>query len=164
MTSPKCEEAKSHSDLAWLQTNVFTPSCTFSGCHVGSATTAGHLTLEPGHAHDQLVGMASTSASTWKRVVAGDPSKSYLLVALGHIAGPKPTDGLLDNADAPFDRATLRMLDRARRNRACVVHVALAEPSGPYMNYSESDRWVVREIADHTHDLSRWLDDLAPIN
>lgn len=94
-TSPACDEAKSHSDLAWIQTNIFSASCTFSGCHVGSATTAGHLTLEAGHSHDQLVGMTSTSASSWKRVVAGDPSKSYLLVALGHIAGPKPTDGLM---------------------------------------------------------------------
>ena len=94
-TGGSCEEAKSHSDLAWIQTNVFSASCTFSGCHVGSAATAGHLSLESSGAHDQLVGTASTSSPSWKRVVAGDPTKSYLLVALGHVAGPKPTDGFM---------------------------------------------------------------------
>lgn len=74
------------------------------------------------------------------------------------------TDGLLDTPEEPFDRATLRMLERARRRTSCIVHVALAEPSGPGIVFTDSDRWVVREIADHTHDLSRWIDELQPIN
>ena len=90
-----CDEARSHSDLAWIQKNVFSASCTFSGCHLGAAANAGHLSLEPGQARSQLVNTASTSASTWMRVVPNDGSKSYLLVAIGAQSGPSPADGLM---------------------------------------------------------------------
>jgi hypothetical protein len=94
-TSLQCAEATSHSDLAWIQDKVFSASCTFSGCHQGAATTAGHLSLQPGLSRTQLVGVASTSEPTWKRVVSGDPAKSYLMVAIGHMAGPRPKDGVM---------------------------------------------------------------------
>ena len=90
-----CDEARSHSDLAWIQSNVFSASCTFSGCHLGVAANAGHLSLEPGQARGQLVNTVSTSANTWMRVVPNDAAKSYLLVAVGSQTGPSPVDGVM---------------------------------------------------------------------
>src|ERR1041384_5775312 len=71
-----CDEAKTHSDLAWIQTNIFTPSCALAGCHKTPAVGGGHLILDAGQAQGQLVNTASTSASSWMRVVPGDASKS----------------------------------------------------------------------------------------
>lgn len=94
-TSGTCEEARTHSDLAWIQTNVFTPSCAVAGCHRTPAVSAGHLILDPGLSHAQLVNTQSTSAASWMRVVPSDVAKSYLLVAMGAESGPRPTDGLM---------------------------------------------------------------------
>jgi hypothetical protein len=90
-----CEEAKGHSDLAWIQSNLFSRSCSLPSCHRGSAATAGFLDLEAGRARGQLVDTASTSAGGWKRVVPGDAARSYLLVAIGQSAGPRPIDGVM---------------------------------------------------------------------
>ncbi len=90
-----CAEAKTHGDLAWIQANVFTPSCAVGGCHHASAAGAGQLSLDDGVSHLQLVNAASTSATSWMRVVPSDASKSYLLVALGAQSGPRPADGLM---------------------------------------------------------------------
>jgi len=93
--SSACDEARTHSDLAWIQTNVFTPSCALAGCHRTPAVSAGHLILDPGQSHGQLVNAPSTSATTWMRVVPSNAAKSYLLVAMGGQAGPRPSDGLM---------------------------------------------------------------------
>jgi hypothetical protein len=95
MTSPACEDAKTHSDLAWIQSNVFTPACALSGCHRGSAVTAGYLSLDPGQARAQLLNTASTSATSWMRVIPSDAARSYLLVAIGAQMGPTPIDGVM---------------------------------------------------------------------
>ena len=94
-TGGSCEEAKSHSDLAWIQANVFTTSCALGSCHHGSAVSAGGLSLETGLARGQLVNTASTSAASWMRVVPSDTTKSYLLVAIGAQSGPLPKDGVM---------------------------------------------------------------------
>jgi len=90
-----CDEARSHSDLAWIQSKVFSASCTFSGCHLGAAANAGHLSLEPGQARSQLINMVSTSDTAWMRVVPGNAANSYLLVAVGSQPGPSPADGIM---------------------------------------------------------------------
>jgi hypothetical protein len=90
-----CAEAKTHNDLAWIQANVFTTSCAVGGCHHASAAGAGHLSLDDGISHVALVNTVSTSATSWMRVVPGDTSKSYLLVALGAQSGPRPVDGVM---------------------------------------------------------------------
>jgi hypothetical protein len=90
-----CAAAVGRSDLAWLQANVFSKSCTFGACHSGDARQADRLVLTDGRTHDQLVNVASVESSSWKRVVAGDPDHSYLLVALGSIGGPPPHDGIM---------------------------------------------------------------------
>src|SRR5690349_23110414 len=82
-----CTEAVDHSDLAWIQDNIFTPSCSkFSACHQGRASDAAHLSLEMGKSHDELVDVdsdlfgpgGSEMDGTWKRVVPGDPDHSYM--------------------------------------------------------------------------------------
>ncbi|MFT3697914.1 MAG: hypothetical protein QM831_32540 [Kofleriaceae bacterium] len=93
-TSPSCVDAESHSDLAWIQTNVFDKSCAVTGCHDAHGHSGG-LNLSAGASHTSLVGVASTSGEGWSRVTAGDPSASYLMVALGVEAGPAPMDGLM---------------------------------------------------------------------
>lgn len=101
-TGSACDEAKAHSDLAWIQANVFTPSCAIGGCHHASAAGAGHLSLDDGIARLQLVNTASTSAASWMRVVPSDATKSYLLVALGAQSGPRPVDGLMPLSSRPL--------------------------------------------------------------
>lgn len=90
-----CEEATTHSDLAWIQANIFTTSCALGACHLGTALGAGRLSLESGRSHGQLVDTASTSATSWMRVVPGDSAHSYLLVAIGAQSGPLPKDGIM---------------------------------------------------------------------
>jgi hypothetical protein len=97
-----CEVANTHSDLAWIQANVFTPSCAVGGCHHAAAAGAGHLSLDDGLSHLQLVNTASTTATSWMRVVPSDASKSYLMVALGTESGPRPVDGLMPLGRAPL--------------------------------------------------------------
>jgi hypothetical protein len=95
--NPICVEAAQHDDLPWIQDNIFTPSCShFSVCHQGNASEAGGLSLEDGLSRAQLVGVDSVMYGPngtidqldWKRVVAGDPDHSYLLVILGQKDGP----------------------------------------------------------------------------
>jgi hypothetical protein len=81
-----CLEAASHSDLTWIQANVFATQCASSSCHNGSSTPAGQIDLRSGMAYGHLVGVASALEPTRTLVVAGDPKSSYLEVMLGIIA------------------------------------------------------------------------------
>jgi hypothetical protein len=91
--SPSCVEAQSHSDLAWIQSNVFTPSCAnFTACHQGAASQAGGLDLEAGRSRAALVDVTSDRFPEWKLVVPNMPSMSYLMVVLGQYPGPLDED------------------------------------------------------------------------
>jgi hypothetical protein len=82
-TSADCSEAPNHSDLAWIEMNVFAKQCAFSGCHNGSATMAGRINMkDPGASHAQLVNITSHLDPGVKLVVAGQPKQSYLLMML----------------------------------------------------------------------------------
>ena len=107
-----CEEAKAHSDLAWIESAVFAPSCALAGCHRSPATSAGHLVLDSGLSRAQMINTASTSATSWMRVVPGDPGRSYLLVAMGAASGPKPSDGLMPLGTRPLCTAKLDAIRR----------------------------------------------------
>src|SRR5262245_12038583 len=93
--SPKCMEAVAHSDLAWIQQNVFSASCTFMACHKGTATDADGLNLEPGMSRDMLVNQDSVQQPGMMRVMPGNAAQSYLLVAIGQTAGTLPEDGMM---------------------------------------------------------------------
>ncbi len=54
---------------------IFSASC--AGCH---PTAYPYLDLRPGHAYDQLVGIAPPNAPSYERVVPGKPDLSYLLI------------------------------------------------------------------------------------
>nr|HEX4313547.1 hypothetical protein [Kofleriaceae bacterium] len=96
MVSESCTEATQHSDLAWIQTDVFGKQCSLGGCHAGAASNAGHLNLQTvDSSYAALVGQPAQTASGWTRVVAGDTAHSYLLAAIDDVAGPKPLDGYM---------------------------------------------------------------------
>lgn len=95
-----CEEAELHSDLAWIQTKIFTPSCAIGGCHVGPNADVG-LRLEAGQSHANLVNRGSSTVSGWARVVPGSVPASYLMVTLRRADGPAPGEGFMPlRADA----------------------------------------------------------------
>ena len=103
MRDPLCDEAVDHDDLAWLQQNVFTPSCSnFTVCHKGTATMAARLNLEDGMTHDSLVDVAAEAFPDYDRVVPGDAENSYLMIILGHFPGPLPEAGTM-----PYNRPLL---------------------------------------------------------
>ena len=85
-TSAPCMDAVTHSDLTWIQTNVFGKQCVFSGCHNGGNSDAGRHDLRTGHAFMHLVNVTSSLDSTRKLVVPGSSEQSYLQVMLGKIA------------------------------------------------------------------------------
>ncbi len=89
-TVAACLEAENHSDLAWIEANVFN-KCTFSGCHNGAMTDAGRLDLSAGKSHQSMINVDSEIASgpmlsgKAKIVTPGSPNQSYLLVMLRQI-------------------------------------------------------------------------------
>jgi hypothetical protein len=112
--SAECIEAANHSDLAWIQAEIFTKSCaSFSVCHQGAAASAGGLNLEDGAAEAALVNIDSVRFSDWKLVVPGDADNSYLMAILGDVEGPL-TDGI---GTMPFNNPPLCQpkLDAIRR-------------------------------------------------
>jgi hypothetical protein len=81
-----CEEAVYHSDLAWIQAQVFNVSCT-TMCH-GDTPPSASMSLRSGEARASLVNVRSTQFPDWIRVVPGSPTQSMLMVQLGGEPGP----------------------------------------------------------------------------
>lgn len=100
--SASCKEAEQHDDLTWIQANIFDVSCAFSSCHSAGSKPAGGMSLTAGNSHHALVGAASTQQPGWKRVVAGDSGASYLMVAVGSVAGPLPMSGTMPADQDPL--------------------------------------------------------------
>lgn len=86
--SPACLEAPNHSDLAWIEENVFRGGCALSNsCHNGANTNAANmLDLRVGNSHAELVGVQSKLAAQYQLVVPGQPQQSYLLMLIQQIA------------------------------------------------------------------------------
>ncbi|HSN25486.1 MAG TPA: hypothetical protein VLT45_04350 [Kofleriaceae bacterium] len=89
-TSASCVEAVNHQDLTWIQDNVFTKQCTFSGCHNGENTKQGKIDLRAGKSFATLVNGDSALMPGTKLVVPGSPTTSYLEVMLGSEPGSVP--------------------------------------------------------------------------
>lgn len=64
-----------------IQSNVFTPTCATSGCHVGAGAPQG-LRLDEVNSYALLVGVASSEVPSVLRVAANDPANSYLVQKL----------------------------------------------------------------------------------
>lgn len=111
--SPDCLEAVNHSDLAFIQSKIFTPGCTFTSCHRGAATMAGGLSLEAGVARDQLVGKPSDLDPTKMMVKPGDPANSYLMIITGKYPGVIPaTVGTMPSRNPLLCEQKLDAMDR----------------------------------------------------
>ena len=104
----ECEEATLHSDLAWIQAKVFTPSCALVGCHAGP----GGMSLAAGSAHASLVNRTASTVSGWTRVVPGSTTSSYLVVALGRAPGPMPFSGFMPVGAPPLCVEKLEAIER----------------------------------------------------
>lgn len=86
MTSQSCVDATIHSDLRFIEQQIFVPSCNIPGsCH-NSASDPGKLDLRAGVSHDHLVGVPSMIDRTRKLVVPNDTAASYLLLMLRDVA------------------------------------------------------------------------------
>jgi hypothetical protein len=81
-----CQESVYHSDLAWIQAQVFDVSCT-TMCH-GATPPAAAMSLRAGEARAALVNVRSTQFPDWTRVVPGNPAASMLMVQIGGEPGP----------------------------------------------------------------------------
>jgi hypothetical protein len=60
-----------------VQSEIFTPSCAFSGCHAGATPQQG-MDLSAGKSYGQIVGVKATE-STRLRIAPGDVALSYLV-------------------------------------------------------------------------------------
>lgn len=89
-----CVDAASHSDFAWIETNIM-PACAFSSCHNGASDTAGRTDLRKGQAYAHLVNFTSAIEPPRVHVVPNDVHKSYLMLMV-HDFSP-------DMADPPTD-------------------------------------------------------------
>ena len=106
-----CQEAKQHSDFAWLQQHVFTPSCATAMCHAGAEPDVG-LSLEAGEAYNNLVNKGASTVTGWTRVVPGSIAESYLAVSLGRAEGPPPRDGYMPLGADPLCVEKLEAIER----------------------------------------------------
>jgi hypothetical protein len=95
--------AASSATFATLQRKIFTPSCAMLSCH--GAGNAGGMTLAPGAAYANLVGVLATNpaarAAGLLRVAPGDPDGSFLLRKL--------TGTLTPDEGAPMPRVGAAM-------------------------------------------------------
>ncbi len=61
-----------------VQSQIFTASCAFSGCH-GGASPAQGMNLSAGQAYAAIVNVSSNQRPSLDRIEPGDPDNSYLL-------------------------------------------------------------------------------------
>jgi hypothetical protein len=106
-----CGEAAAHSDLAWIQEHVFTPSCATAMCHSAEHMSVG-LSLAAGQAYGNLVNHSASTADGWTRVVPAANAESYLLVALNREPGPMPHDGYMPLGAPPLCEGKLAAIER----------------------------------------------------
>lgn len=104
-----CEEAAYHSDLEWIQREIFDVSCT-TRCH-GDTPPAAGMSLRPGQSHTAMVNVVSRHDRAWVRVAPGNPGASMLMVQIGGEPGPE-LEGLM-----PWGQPMLcaPMIDSIRR-------------------------------------------------
>ena len=96
-TSQACLDAVTHSDLSWIEANVFVGSCNFAGCHNGAAGNDSTVDLSPGMSRAHMVNFTSHIDPTRKIVVPNDVAASYLMLMLGDVApamASPPASGL----------------------------------------------------------------------
>jgi hypothetical protein len=106
-----CDQAKTHSDFAFIQQHVFTPSCATAMCHAGPEPEVG-LNLSAGEAYANLVNKGASTVAGWTRVTPGALTTSYLAVSLGRVEGPPPRDGYMPLGADPLCLEKLELIER----------------------------------------------------
>ena len=92
------------SGLSDIQERIFTSRCATSACHSGNPPANAPLSLDPGLAWSQLVGVPSVQLPSMNLVEPGDPERSYLVLKLRGTAGAAGGTGtLMPLGDAPLD-------------------------------------------------------------
>lgn len=87
-----------------IQGRIFTPLCATSACHSGNPPANAPLSLDPGAAWSQLVGVPSAELPSMNLVEPGDPDRSYLVLKLRGTAGDAGgTATLMPLGGAPLD-------------------------------------------------------------
>ena len=90
-----------------IQANVFTPTCSTSGCHSGPAgggLPSGMDLSSADASFANLVGISSTQQPSLSRVAANDPDNSYLVQK---VEGTAATGSQMPLGGTPLDQATL---------------------------------------------------------
>lgn len=89
-----------------VQAEVFTPSCTFVGCHDAIGQSSG-LVLTPATAYANIVSRPSTEMPQLARVQPGDPANSYLY---RKITGAGITGDRMPLSRPPLDDAKIKLV------------------------------------------------------
>ena len=79
--SPTTPSATTVNFTQQIQTEILNPACVSCHTAVGRTPAAG-LNLKPGSAHGAMVGVPSSAKAGATRVIAGNPSGSYLVQKL----------------------------------------------------------------------------------
>jgi hypothetical protein len=101
-TPADCLEAEQHSDLTWIQANIFAKSCTFSGCHGAPVPQAGLdlSTVDMAEATTVMVPSAmcpsDPGGGSQYRVVPGDPDASWMMKMVGQESDNTPASCTID--------------------------------------------------------------------
>jgi Big-like domain-containing protein len=85
-----------------IQSNVFTPDCATSGCHIGGGAPQG-LQLDAANSYASMVGVASNQDAAIELVNPGNPDNSYLIQKLEGTAAT--------GAQMPLNAAALPQAD-----------------------------------------------------
>jgi hypothetical protein len=80
----------SQATFAAVQSQIFTPSCAFSGCHGGSSPAEG-MSLMAGAAYSNIVNVRSSQQGSRDRIEPNDPDSSYLYLK---VTGDSSISGL----------------------------------------------------------------------
>ncbi len=129
-----------------IQSNVFTPTCAVSGCHLGANAPWG-LQLDSVNSYGLLVSQPSGEVPSLMRVAPGDPNNSYIVQKLEGTAAVGARMPLNGTPLSTADIATIRqwISDGAIDDRApsaSPIRVSSLSPS-PNSNLTSSPASIV---------------------
>lgn len=90
-----------------VQSQIFTASCAFSGCHGGSSPAQG-LNLSAGSAYSAIVNVPSNERPTLDRIEPNDPAASYLYLKV--IGDPSIVGSQMPLGGQPLSAALIDLL------------------------------------------------------
>src|SRR5919198_2814595 len=110
-------DSQSRSNFSTIQSEIFSPKCATSGCHLGAAASAKQgagiqtgLDLTAGQAYGALVNVDSGWVAGAKRVVPGDRNASVLFEAVNSPNGNNTPSGRMPAAAQPLSQADINAI------------------------------------------------------